>query len=1046
MWIVRIALTKPYTFIVMAILIFILGSVAIKRIPTDMFPHTNIPVVSVVYTYYGLSPIEMGERITFLFERQAPVTVSNIAYMESQSFYGTSVIKIYFYPEVDLGLAMAQITASAQTVLKYQPPGTLPPLIMNYDITSVPVMQLVGSSLELSEQEVFDLSNNFIRTQVAVVDGASIPFPYGGKWRQIRVDLDHEAMQMYKVTPEDINTALTQQNLIFPAGTQKIGSYEYYVTVNGQPMTLEEMNMLPVKNKNGAIFYMRDIGYVHDGYTPQTNIVRLNGVRAVMMPIQKISNVSTLKISSGVRKILSIIEGGLPSSLKLDLLNDQSFFVKAAIKNVLREILIAILLTGLLILLFIGSWKSTAIICISIPLAILSAVIILSLIGGTFNIMTLGGFALVVGLLVDDATVTLENINMNLDEGKDIMKAILDSANQIVLPLFVSLLCIVIVFIPMFFFTGIAKFLFTPFAEAVIFAMTSSFIISRTLVSTLSKYWLKREEKEIASKNKIIAFLSKIQQKFIIRFGQFKEWYHQILSVSLKEKRLFILIFFAFTMFSILLLMPWLGSNFFPEVDGGKFHLHLRAPIGTRVEETARYVDEVDNFIKTIIPENEIESILDNMGLPISGVNQTYSYADVAGPQDAYTLVSLKKGHKPTADYVRFLRKELPKKFPGLIFSFVSADLISEMLSFGLPAPINIKIVGLKLDKNFEYAKTIAEKIKHIPGIVDVHIQQAFNYPKFSIDVDRSLALELGVTEYDAATSAILAFSGSFQLFPTFWLDYGNTISYPLVIQTPQYRLTNIQQMQNIPLSSQAQHAQIIGAIATFNRQGAEVVQSHYNSYPLVDIYANIQDRDLGGVTHDIEKIIDNTKNELPKGSYVLTKGQIELHKKSFTSLYWGLLLAILFIYFVIVINFQSWADPFIIISALPAAIAGMMWMLFVTGMTLSVPALIGIIMCMGVATSNSILVVNFSRKEMEGGANAMEAALTGATTRLRPVLMTALAMIVGMLPIALGFGEAGEQNAPLGRTVIGGLVFATVATLVFVPCMFAYIHEKDKK
>jgi CzcA family heavy metal efflux pump len=1043
MWIVRIALSRPYTFIVLAILLLIFGILTIFRTPTDIFPNINIPVVSVVWTYTGMPPEEMGDRITSVFERAVTTTVNDIEHMESQSLNGVAVVKIFFQPSVKIAVALSQVTAISQTMLRSLPPGITPPLVLSYSASSVPVMQLVLSSLKLSEQELNDLGNNFIRTQLATVEGAALPYPYGGKVRQVQVDLNHQAMQTYGVTAQDVNAALDAQNLIIPAGTQKIGPYEYIVKLNSSPTEIARLNDLPVRAKDGSIIYMRDVAHVRDGFPPQQNIVTVDGIRAVLMTIQKTGSASTLDIIEHVKELIPKIKDNMPPALDLKIIGDQSLFVRAAIDGVIREGVIAALLTGCMILLFIGSWRSTLIITISIPLSILASMITLSALGETINIMTLGGLALAVGILVDDATVAIENINWNLEQGKEVETAILDGAHQIAIPALVSTLCICIVFVPMFFLSDIARYLFVPLAEAVIFAMLASYILSRTLVPTLAKYWLHKHKAHECGEMEPKGRFSLFQHKFEKKFEKLRHAYHDLLKKILKKQRLFIALFLSFLIGSILLLAPWIGSDFFPSVDTGHFKLHIRAPTGTRVEETAKMASEVAHAIRRLIPAHEIDSIVNNVGLPVSGINLSYTNSAPLGPQDADILVGLTEKHHPTADYVRLLREELPKELPGITFSFLPADIVSQILNFGLPAPINLQVTGLKAEANRHYAISLLEKIKQIPGIVDAHIQQAFDYPQLNVNVNRSFAEELGLTQFDVGANMLISLSGSFQTTPTFWLNVGNGVSYNLVAQTPQYWMTSLQQLENIPMTTVGQDGQILGALATIERSFAPAVESHYNVQPIIDIFASIQDRDLGSVARDINRIIRDTAKEVPKGSSVIARGQMQTQQSSFTGLYFGLAFAIILVYFLIVVNFQSWLDPFIIITALPAAIAGIVWMLFLTHTTLSVPALTGAIMCMGVATANSILIVSFARAQMDEGDNALNAALKAGFNRLRPVMMTALAMIIGMLPMALGFGEGGEQNAPLGRAVIGGLLFATVATLFFVPSVFCLIHGR---
>ena len=1045
MWIVRIALTKPYTFIVLALLLLILGPLAILRTPKDIFPNINIPVVSVVWSYTGLLPEEMAGRITSNFERALTTTVNDIEHIESQSLTGVSVVKVFFHSSVQIAVALSQVTAIAQTMLRNLPPGTLPPLVLSYNASTVPIIQLVLSSVQLSEQELNDLGNNFIRTQLAVVQGAALPYPYGGKIRQIQVDLNPQAMQTYGVSAADVNTAIINQNIILPAGTEKIGLYEYFIKLNGSPLVVKELNDLPIKSYNGSTLYIRDVAHVRDGFPPQTNIVNFNGVRAVLMPIQKAGNASTLDIINQVKAIIPKMIESMPPALNLKMFADQSLFVKAAIDDVIREGVLAAVLTGLMILLFVGSWRSTLIITVSIPLSILASIILFSALGETINIMTLGGLALAVGILVDDATVTIENINWNLDQKKDVETAILDGAEQIAVPALVSTLCICIVFLPMFFLTGVARYLFVPMAEAVIFAMLASYILSRTLVATLAKYLLHaRTEADEAQADKRNVFV-RIQRHFEKRFQALRENYRRLLGVILAQREIFIAVFSAFLVGSVILLAPWIGSDFFPNVDAGQIKLHLHGPTGMRVEETAKLCQEVGESIKKIIPAKELDSMVDNIGLPVSGINLSYSNSDPVGPADADILISLKPDHHATGDYVRQLRNILPQKFPGVTFSFLPADMVSQILNFGLPAPINLQIVGLHAEINRPYAAMLLERVKQIPGIVDAHIHQAYNYPQLNVNVDRTLANEFGLTQFNIASNMLIALSGSFQTSPTFWLNTKNGVSYPIVTQTPQYKLDSMQALQNIPVTNIGEKLQILGAVSTINRTASAVVESHYNVQPVIDIFAAVQDRDLGGVADDINKIIKNTAKDLPKGTSVIARGQMQTLSDSFSGLFAGLLFAIILVYLLIVVNFQSWTDPFIIITALPASIAGIVWILFLTHTTLSVPALTGAIMCMGVATANSILVVSFARRNMQQGMDPIAAVLDAGYTRMRPVLMTALAMIIGMLPMALGFGEGGEQNAPLGRAVIGGLIFATVATLLFVPAVFCMIHGRKK-
>ena len=1045
MWIVRLALSRPYTFIVLALLLLILGPLAIMRMPTDIFPDINIPVVSVVWSYTGLSPQEMGDRITSNFERAVTTTVNDIEHIDSESLTGVSVTKIFFQTSVNIDIALSQVTAVSQTMLRSMPPGTLPPLILSYNASSVPVLQLVLSSAKLSEQDLNDLGNNFIRTQLATVEGAAIPYPYGGKVRQIQVDLDQQAMQAFGVSPVDVNSAIGSQNLILPAGTEKIGLYEYIVKLNGSPSIADEINNLPIQNSHGSVLYIHDVAHVRDGFAPQTNIVRVDGSRAVLMNIQKSGNASTLDIVNKVKGLIPKLREAMPPALNLNTFADQSIFVKAAINGVVREGVLAALLTGLMILLFLGSWRSTAIITISIPLSILASLITLYALGETINIMTLGGLALAVGILVDDATVAIENINWNLEQGKEVETAILDGASQIAVPALVSTLCICIVFIPMFYLTGVAHYLFAPLAEAVIFAMLASYILSRTLVPTLAKYWLQKHDGNEQHKDENnVSFFRRFHDSFNYHFESLRKQYHDLLKSVLKHSKLFILCFLAFLIISIGLLVPWIGTDFFPTVDAGQIKLHLRAPVGMRVEETAKLCDEVDALIRKIIPADQIAGIVDNVGLPISGINLSYSNSATIGPEDADILISLNDNHDPTDKYIHKLREQLQLKMPGVTFAFLPADIVNQILNFGLPSPINIQIIGFN-PENRKFAFNFLDRMKHISGIADARIRQAYNYPEILVNVDRSLARELGFTQFDVASDMLISLSGSFQTSPTFWLS-PKGVSYPIVTQTPQYNLDSLSALKNIPISKPGVTPQILGSMATFTLTGASAVESHYNVQPVIDVFASVQNRDLGGVAGAINMLIGKVSKNLPKGSSIVARGQMQTQVESFHDLYIGLAFAIILVYLLIVVNFQSWTDPFIIITALPAAIAGIAWMLFLTGTTISVPALTGAIMCMGVATANSILVVSFARQNMDKGEKPMAAALDAGFTRLRPVMMTALAMIIGMLPMSMGWGEGGEQNAPLGRAVIGGLLFATVATLFFVPAVFNLIHGRKHK
>lgn len=1042
MWLVRIALTRPYTFVVLALLLLIIGILSIVKMETDIFPAIDIPVISVVWNYNGLPPDEMANRITSIFERAVTTTVNNIEHIESQSLIGINIIKLYFQPNVQISVALSEVTAISQTILRQLPPGTTPPLILSYDASTVPIMQLILSSSTLPEQKLNDLGNNFIRTQLATIQGAALPFPYGGKLRQIMVDLDSTAMQTYGVSPANVNRAVNQQSIIIPAGTQKIGPYEYFVKLNNSPLNMEEFNQLPVKTTPNQIVYLRDVAHVRDGFAPQTNIVRVNGVRAVMMSVLKTGQASTLNIINRLKEILPTVKENMPKALRIALANDQSIFVLAAIKGVLIEALTAGALTALMILLFLGSLRSTFIITVSIPLSMLASMFLLGLTGETINIMTLGGLALAVGILVDDATVAIENINWNLEQGKQIEEAIYEGAKQIAVPAFVSTLCICIVFVPMFFLGGVAKYLFVPMAKAVVFAMIASYFLSRTLVATMANYLLTSAHEQKIKKNTIFA---RIHQGFEYHFEHLRTAYHRLLQRILEHAQGFILCFILSILAITVLLWPWLGSNFFPEVDAGSIKIHVRAQTGTRVEESARIAGYVDEVIKEVIPKEEIADIIDNIGLPVSGINLSYSNSGTVGPEDIDILISLQPKHHNVSSYVHDLRNILNERFPGLSFAFLPADIVNQILNFGLPSPINIEVSGLKQKANDAYVNKLLQQLKKIPGLVDIRKFQANNYPTLFIAAERSMAMELGFTENDVAQNLLLALSGSFQVAPNFWVDPNNGVSYAIITQTPQYAMNSVQTLKNIPITelTLSTPPQILGALSTIKVTNSPVVVSHYNVQPLTSIYAANAGRDLGSVAKDIRNTLEANKKELPKGSQIRLAGQISTQQQAFVGLYIGLIFSIILIYFLIVINFQSWLDPFIIITALPAALAGIAFFLFVTHTTLSVPALIGAIMCMGIATANSILVISFARDHMRQGNTPLASALEAGFNRLRPVLMTALAMILGMLPMALGFGEGGEQNAPLGRAVIGGLSFATVSTLFFVPSVFYFIHNR---
>ncbi len=1047
MWIVRLALRRPYTFVVVALLLLILGPIVILRTPTDIFPNINIPVVSILWNYQGLNPDDMSNRIVFQTERALTTLVDDISHIESQSLNGIAVVKVFFQPHADITKAIAQVTAISQTQLRQLPPGTTPPLVITYSASSVPIIQLALSGQKLSEQQLFDYGVNFIRTRLITVPGCAIPYPYGGKQRQVQIDLDTNALQSKGLSPVDVVNAISAQNIILPSGTSKIGTFEYAVDTNSSPTTVAELNQLPIKTVGSTTIYIRDVAYVRDGFPPQTNIVRVNGQRSVLLTVLKSGQTSTLDIIAGVKSLLPQIAAGLPPELHIHPLADQSLFVRASIDGVIKEATIAACLTGLMILIFLGNWRSTVIIAVSIPLSILTSIIVLSALGETINIMTLGGLALAVGILVDDATVEIENINRNLAQGKEVEHAILDGAQQIAVPAFVSTLAICIVFVPMFFLTGVARFLFVPLAEAVVFAMLASYLLSRTLVPTMAKYLLRGHEAETLAASQSRNPLVAMQIKFEAAFERFREGYHGLLERCLHHKRAFLFIFLGTCVTSVVLLVPWLGQDFFPAVDAGQFKLHMRAPTGTRIEETARLSDLVEQSIREQIPPKEIDSIIDTIGLPYSSINLSYSNSAPIGTGDVDILVSLSNGHRPTAQYVHDLRLRLPEEFPGVTFSFLPADIVSQILNFGLPAPIDIQIVGYGVDANRAFADKLLERVRRVPGTVDLRIQQPSDQPYLHVNVDRTKAQQVGYTQRDVANNLLVSLSGSFQTTPEFWVDPKTGVSYSIATQTPQYRIDSLQDLENIPVTGPSgAQPQILASLASIRRGAGLAVVSHYDIQPLIDIYGSVQGRDLGGVARDINQIVQDSKKELPRGSQLIVRGQIQTMRSSYEGLLGGLVFSIVLVYLLIVVNFQSWLDPFIIISALPAALAGIVWFLFVTHTTLSVPALTGSIMCVGVATANSILVVSFAKEQLAEGKDAIAAALNSGFTRFRPVLMTALAMIIGMVPMAIGLGEGGEQNAPLGRAVIGGLLFATVATLFFVPVFFSVLHGRRER
>ncbi|MCI4677144.1 efflux RND transporter permease subunit [Rhodoblastus acidophilus] len=1042
MWIVRIALQRPYTFLVMALTIVLATPYMLLTMATDILPDINIPVISIIWNYSGLSAQEMGYRITAPAERILTTTVNDIEHIESQSYNSIGIIKIFFQPGANIATAIAQTLASEQVMLRTLPTGTTSPLIITYSASAIPVTQLALSSPTLPEQKVFDAAFNALRPQLVTIPGVAIPFPYGGKQRIISVDIDNSALLAKGLTPLDVVNAISAQNLILPSGTAKMGPTEFGVSLNGAPETIEGLNNLPVRTVNGAVTYLREVAHVRDGFLPQTNIVRLDGVRGVLMSIIKNGSASTLRIVETLKQTLPGAEKLLPPGITVRALFDQSVYVRAAISGVLREALIAAGLTAALILLFLGNWRATVIIAISIPLSILSSLLVLDLIGETINIMTLGGLALAVGILVDDATVTIENIERHLHLGTGLYDSIYEGAGEIALPALVSTLCICIVFTPMFFLAGVSKFLFVPLAEAVVFAMLASYILSRTLVPTLALLLLRAPGAQEGRRN----FFQRLHHNFDAAFEKMRGVYVVLLSMLLTRRRIAGSAFLLFCLASLGLFFT-LGKDFFPTVNANAIRLHVRAPTGLRIEETARLADEVDRFIRTQIPPNELQTIVDNIGLPYSGINLSYSNAGTIGTLDAEIMIALTPEHRPSQSYIDDLRRKLPEKFPGVEFFFQPADIVTQILNFGQPAAINVQIVGANVRDNFARATKIANEIKKIPGAVDVHILQRLDQPNLLLAMDRTRLQQVGINAISVGQNVLISLSGSSQTSPTFWLNPRNGVSYNITAQTPQYRIGSVNDLLAMPVNSGTGDApQLLGNLVRVEPGVLEALVSHYNLRPAVDIYVSVEGRALGGVAGDVAKIVDAARADLPRGSEIALRGQAVTMKSSYFGLGLGVLVAIVLVYLLIVVNFQSLLDPLIIISALPAALAGIVWMLFLTGTRLSVPALTGAIMTTGVATANSILLVSFARERLRQGAAPLSAALEAGATRIRPVLMTAFAMIVGMIPMALGLGEGAEQNAPLGRAVIGGLLFATFSTLLFVPLVFAGAHSRHAR
>jgi multidrug efflux pump subunit AcrB len=1051
MWIIRLALKRPYTFVVAALLLLLMTPLVLTRTPTDILPAINIPVVSVVWSYTGLTAADIEQRMVYTEERALTTTVNNIEHIESNSYDGVAVIKIFFQPGVTISQAVAQVTAISQTILRQLPPGTTPPLILQYNASSVPVLQYGVGGEGLNEQQAFDIAFTQLRVGLITVPGVGIPYPFGGKQRQVQVDLDLRKLQEKNLSQMDVLTAFNSQALVFPSGTVKFGVKQYPIDINTFPLRIDTLNDLPIKTDNGALIRLADVGQVRDGYDPQQNVVRLDGVRSVLMSILKTGNASTVAIVDGVKRMMPNLLQTVSSEVRVKEFGDQSLFVRAAISGVVREGVIAACLTALMILLFLGSWRSTLIVAVSIPLSVLASLAALSALGETINLMTLGGLALAVGILVDDATVTIENIERHRQTGEQLEPAIMVGAGEIALPALVSSLCICIVFIPMFFLSGVARFLFVPFAEAVVFAVLASYVLSRTLVPTLVM-WFERNHERIHKVQRSAFWLRPfvaLQQGFERAFDRFRAAYRNLLGTVLNHRGVFAVVFLSFAAGSWLLL-PFLGQDFFPSVDAGIFRLHVRAATGTRIEETAKLVDEVEKAIRKKIPADELQGIIDNIGLPISGINLSYNDSGVSGPADGDITVALQKNHKPTDEYVRQLRLVLHRQFPSATFYFLPADITTETINFGLPAPFDIQISGRDLAADQKVAHDLAGKIGQVHGAVDVRIQQPDDYQRFMFSVDRTRASGMGLTEQQVASSVLLSLSGSEQVQPVYWLDRSTGVEYLVNIRTPEYRLESLSQLQSLPITAPTTpgmaNGQVLTNVASVSRTSSQPIYSHYNVMPVVDIYGGVANRDLGSVLRDIKPIIAAAEKNLPRGVFITTRGQALTMNSSFTGLALGLVMSIALIYLLLVVNFQSWLDPFIILTALIGALAGVIWGLHITSTTLSVPALMGAIMCMGVATANSVLVVTFARQRLAEGMDSVRAAWEAGSTRLRPVLMTALAMIIGMLPMSLGLGEGGEQNAPLGRGVIGGLVVATFTTLLFVPVVFSFFHRNSGK
>jgi multidrug efflux pump subunit AcrB len=1044
MWIVNLALRRPYTFIVMAIMIVLATPLALMRTPVDVLPSINIPVVSVIWSYNGFSAKEMSDRITSVHERSLTTTVNNIQHIESTSLPGIAVVKVFLQPGANVQTAIAQTVASAQAIVRQMPQGATPPLVITYSASSIPVIQLGLSSKTLSEQSLGDIALNFLRPQLITIPGAQIPFPYGGRTRVVAIDIDPQALRAKGLTPADVVNAVNAQNLTLPTGTAKMGPTEYRIDTNASADTIADITHLPIQTVNGATTYLGEVASVRDGFSPQTNVVRQNGQRGVLVSIQKSGDASTLKVVSDLKALLPRVEPTLPEGLTITPLFDQSVFVNAAVQGVIHEALIAAVLTAMMILLFLGNWRSTLIIAISIPLSIFTSLIVLSALGETINIMTLGGLALAVGILVDDATVTIENIERHLHLGTDLHDAILEGAGEIAVPAFVSTLCICIVFVPMFFLTGVARYLFVPLAEAVVFAMLASYVLSRTLVPTLAMLLFRPQQASVGLERTTGRF-ARLHRAFNAAFERLRAWYIVLLSMLLVRRRFYASCFLGFCVLSTGLVFV-LGRDFFPNADSGNIRLHMRAPTGYRIEETARLADRVERAVRDIVPPDELGAIVDNLGLPVSGINLSYSNAGTIGTLDGEILIALKPGHRSTQKYVRALRAALPARFPGVEFFFQPSDIITQILNFGQPAAIDVQVLGNDLASNMTIASRLMKEVRRIPGAVDVHVLQRNDEPTLLADMDRTRMQQLNLSAQNVAQNMLISLSGSSQTTPSFWINPRTGVQYPLSIQTPQYDIASVDDLLGTPVAANGRTgtpAQLLGNLVRMRAEARPAIVTHYNIRPAIDLYVSVEGRDLGSVASDIARVVSDARATLPRGTDLTMRGQIETMRTSYLGLGAGVAMAIVLVYLLIVVNFQSWLDPLIIISAMPAALAGIAWMLFITGTHLSVPALTGAIMTVGVATANSILVVSFARQRLAAGAPPLTAALEAGATRIRPVLMTALAMIIGMVPMALGLGEGAEQNAPLGRAVIGGLLFATVSTLLFVPLVFGGVHAR---